>query len=215
MLLLVFAPFVIKAFIIFWKPRSIWYRTAPPTPAASPADCPTECHFTPKETTQMDPATCGSIVFGKQATRLGMVGQAGREIVVAPAKHFRKREVQHCVPPWQNFLCLSSWWEMIAAVSKLGTWDSKQAKAWQKCLEKRNKEVLCCQKALVSFCFGFRALLLFMFSVCFGVNKYIHREGEQDQTGQVSCDLSAVRSYFLSQCGGGYYKPLLIVFNWF
>ena len=128
MSLLGFPSFVIEAFIIFWEPRSIWYRTAPPTPAASPADRPTEYCFAPKETTQMDPATCGSIILGKQETRLGMVGQAGREIAVAPAKHFRKRRVQRCAPPWENFPCLSSWWEMLAAASRLDAWDSKPAK---------------------------------------------------------------------------------------
>lgn len=79
MSLLCFPPFVIEAFILIWEPRPIWYRTASPTLAASPADSPTECHFAPKEATQMDPPTCGSIVLGKQETRLGMVCQAGRE----------------------------------------------------------------------------------------------------------------------------------------
>lgn len=123
-----FPPFVIKAFIVFWEPRSIWYGTATPTPAASPANRPTECHFAPKETTEMDPATCGSIILGKQEARLGMLGQAGREIVMAPEKHIRKRGVQCCAPPWENFPCLSLWQEMLAAASRPGGWYSKATK---------------------------------------------------------------------------------------
>lgn len=58
-------PFIFKAFILIWKPWSVWYRTASPTPAASPADCTTECRSTPKEAPQMDPAACGSIVLSE------------------------------------------------------------------------------------------------------------------------------------------------------
>lgn len=72
-------PFFIfvKAFVLVWEPGSIWYRTAPPAPAASPADCPTERRSAPKETTQMDPATRGSIVLGKQGPKLA--GQGARQ----------------------------------------------------------------------------------------------------------------------------------------
>lgn len=59
---------------------------------------------------------------------MDMVGEAGREIVVTPAKHFRKRGVQCYAPPWENFPCLSSWQEVLTAASRLGAWDSKPAK---------------------------------------------------------------------------------------
>lgn len=69
--------YFVKAFVLVWEPGSVWYRTAPPTPAAPPADCPTERCSAPKEATQMDPATCGSIVLGKQGPRLA--GQGARQ----------------------------------------------------------------------------------------------------------------------------------------
>lgn len=59
------SPFISKAFVLIWEPWSIWYRAASPTPAASPADCTTKCCSTPKETPQVDPATCGSVVFSE------------------------------------------------------------------------------------------------------------------------------------------------------
>lgn len=116
---LFFPAFVIEAFVVFWEPRSIWYGTAPPTPAASSADHPTECHFAPKETTQMDPATCGSIVLSKQETRLGMVGQAGREVGWHLQNTLGRGEF-NVVPHLGRTSCLLSWREMLVTASRLG-----------------------------------------------------------------------------------------------
>lgn len=79
MSLLFFPPCVIKALLVFWEPRSIWHGPAPASPAAPPADCPTECGVASEETTQVDPAAHGSVILGKEETGwAGLARQVGR-----------------------------------------------------------------------------------------------------------------------------------------
>lgn len=67
----------------------------------------------------MDPATHGSVLLGKEETRVGRIGQASREIVLVPAQLLRKGQFSVVLHLGRSSH-LSSQWEMLRAASRQG-----------------------------------------------------------------------------------------------